>query len=191
MVIIAKEIQGFSFDRLCPGLARLGWIWADLDSAWIGLGLILPLEISIIRGGGAAHCAPRRERLYPADPRAVRLARGLRRWALSSAVEHYLDMVGVRGSIPLAPTISRSAASFLRPFSAIGAIGAAAVASQPIDGFASLSLWTTAFADAKRSKGDRALLRILAGLPSSSPAPTLRRPRPSPRARSRTSTATG
>ncbi len=26
-------------------------------------------------------------------------------WALSSAVEHYLDMVGVRGSIPLAPTI--------------------------------------------------------------------------------------
>jgi hypothetical protein len=30
----------------------------------------------------------------------------LRRWALSSAVEHYLDMVGVRGSIPLAPTIS-------------------------------------------------------------------------------------
>src|SRR5208282_5907085 len=30
----------------------------------------------------------------------------LGRWALSSAVEHYLDMVGVRGSIPLAPTIS-------------------------------------------------------------------------------------
>lgn len=29
--------------------------------------------------------------------------RGLR--ALSSAVEHFLDMEGVRGSIPLAPTI--------------------------------------------------------------------------------------
>jgi hypothetical protein len=26
-------------------------------------------------------------------------------WALSSAVEHYLDMVGVTGSIPVAPTI--------------------------------------------------------------------------------------
>ena len=32
-------------------------------------------------------------------------ARATWRWALSSAVEHYLDMVGVRGSIPLAPTI--------------------------------------------------------------------------------------
>lgn len=27
--------------------------------------------------------------------------------ALSSAVEHFLDMEGVRGSIPLAPTIHR------------------------------------------------------------------------------------
>ena len=27
------------------------------------------------------------------------------RWAHSSAVEHYLDMVGVTGSIPVAPTI--------------------------------------------------------------------------------------
>ena len=26
-------------------------------------------------------------------------------WALSSAVEHYLDMVGVTGSIPVVPTI--------------------------------------------------------------------------------------
>src|ERR1700733_1114068 len=34
------------------------------------------------------------------------VARDHGRWALSSAVEHYLDMVGVRGSIPLAPTIS-------------------------------------------------------------------------------------
>src|SRR5271154_4160859 len=52
-----------------------------------------------------AHCAPRRERLYPAGPRAGSPARDRGRWALSSAVEHYLDMVGVRGSIPLAPTI--------------------------------------------------------------------------------------
>ena len=36
------------------------------------------------------------------------VARDHGRWALSSAVEHYLDMVGVRGSIPLAPTISFS-----------------------------------------------------------------------------------
>jgi hypothetical protein len=26
-------------------------------------------------------------------------------WAVSSAVEHYLDMVGVTGSIPVLPTI--------------------------------------------------------------------------------------
>src|SRR5271165_1386175 len=36
----------------------------------------------------------------------IAFARADGRWALSSAVEHYLDMVGVRGSIPLAPTIS-------------------------------------------------------------------------------------
>ena len=29
----------------------------------------------------------------------------LMEWALSSAGEHYLDMVGVTGSIPVAPTI--------------------------------------------------------------------------------------
>jgi large subunit ribosomal protein L36 len=33
------------------------------------------------------------------------LPNDFRGWALSSAVEHYLDMVGVRGSIPLVPTI--------------------------------------------------------------------------------------
>ncbi len=53
-----------------------------------------------------AHCAPRRQRLYRRALPGRLFARG-RRWALSSAVEHYLDMVGVRGSIPLAPTISK------------------------------------------------------------------------------------
>src|SRR5262249_18914004 len=51
----------------------------------------------IARGGASVYTAlPRAERSRPW------------RWALSSAVEHYLDMVGVRGSIPLAPTISAS-----------------------------------------------------------------------------------
>ena len=31
-------------------------------------------------------------------------------WAVSSAVEHYLDMVGVTGSIPVLPTRHRSGA---------------------------------------------------------------------------------
>ena len=122
-----KEIQGFSFDclwRAWPGLAGFG---QDLDSAWIGLGLISPLSVRTIRRPALPHCAPRRERLYPADPRAVSLARGLRRWALSSAVEHYLDMVGVRGSIPLAPTISCFPASFSRRFSATGVYGAVSI----------------------------------------------------------------
>ena len=34
-------------------------------------------------------------------------ARAAAFWARSSAVEHYLDMVGVTGSIPVAPTIQR------------------------------------------------------------------------------------
>ena len=28
-------------------------------------------------------------------------------WAVSSAVEHYVDIVGVTGSIPVSPTIAR------------------------------------------------------------------------------------
>jgi invasion protein IalB len=74
-------------------------------------------------------------------------------------------MVGVRGSIPLAPTISRSAASFSRGFSATGALTAPRLqmSAPTIDGFAPLSLRTTALAHAKRSKGGRALLRIFAG----------------------------
>ena len=55
--------------------------------------------------GRLTHCASRRERLYPAVLEPAKVARDQGRWALSSAVEHYLDMVGVRGSIPLAPTI--------------------------------------------------------------------------------------
>jgi hypothetical protein len=51
--------------------------------------------------------APGRASVYtPPSLSGVNVARGSGRWALSSAVEHYLDMVGVRGSIPLAPTIS-------------------------------------------------------------------------------------
>jgi hypothetical protein len=34
-------------------------------------------------------------------------ARHRQAWVVSSAVEHYLDMVGVTGSIPVPPTISR------------------------------------------------------------------------------------
>jgi len=35
------------------------------------------------------------------------------RWVYSSAGEHYLDMVGVTGSIPVTPTISTKALSSL------------------------------------------------------------------------------
>ena len=60
------------------------------------------------RGGRIAPLRAARASVYiaPSLERANRFARDHRRWALSSAVEHYLDMVGVRGSIPLAPTIS-------------------------------------------------------------------------------------
>jgi hypothetical protein len=47
--------------------------------------------------------------LPPAGIAAIRcpcFARAAAFWARSSAVEHYLDMVGVTGSIPVAPTIS-------------------------------------------------------------------------------------
>ena len=65
---------------------------------WVGLPAIK------VDQGRLTHCASRRERLYPAILEPTNDARDHGRWALSSAVEHYLDMVGVRGSIPLAPT---------------------------------------------------------------------------------------
>jgi hypothetical protein len=54
------------------------------------------------------HCAPCGERLYRRALLGRAAARAGWRWALSSAVEHYLDMVGVTGSIPVAPTISKN-----------------------------------------------------------------------------------
>ena len=178
-----KEIQGFSFDclwRAWPGLAGFG---QDLDSAWIGLGLISPLLNAYNQGGGAAHCAPRRERLYPADPRAVSLARGLRRWALSSAVEHYLDIVGVRGSIPLAPTISCFPASFSRRFSATGVYGAVSLIAAPNPSTdlhpCHCGRRLSPTLNDRRAAGRSCA--FLPAWPSSSPPPTLRRPRPNRR----------
>ena len=54
------------------------------------------LASPIARCGASVYIAPSLSGLI--------VARDHGRWALSSAVEHYLDMVGVRGSIPLAPT---------------------------------------------------------------------------------------
>ncbi len=45
--------------------------------------------------------------LYSAHPR--------QQWVVSSAVEHYLDMVGVTGSIPVPPTIVSSSSSRINP----------------------------------------------------------------------------
>ncbi len=59
-----------------------------------------------VRADSLAHCALAHERLYRRALPGRGASLGAGRWALSSAVEHYLDMVGVRGSIPLAPTIS-------------------------------------------------------------------------------------
>jgi hypothetical protein len=56
------------------------------------------VALAIARGGASVYIPP-----SLSEPI---VARDHGRWALSSAVEHYLDMVGVRGSIPLAPTIS-------------------------------------------------------------------------------------
>src|SRR5579872_1361481 len=79
-------------------------------------GAAMPLG-SIAREAEARRCRwlgdarPLRRAARASIPRrpssALSLARDSWRWALSSAVEHYLDMVGVRGSIPLAPTIFR------------------------------------------------------------------------------------
>ena len=47
--------------------------------------------------------------VLPMPGRRYRAARPLPEWrARSSAGEHYLDMVGVTGSIPVAPTITSS-----------------------------------------------------------------------------------
>ena len=75
-------------------------------------------------------------------------------------------MVGVRGSIPLAPTISRSRlASFLRRFSARAANRAICLPPSPtIDGSQALSLRTAAFTNARRSKTGSGLLSLLVGL---------------------------
>ena len=45
-----------------------------------------------------------RRLLWSIPRRGGRPVRGSRRWVYSSAGEHYLDMVGVTGSIPVAPT---------------------------------------------------------------------------------------
>jgi hypothetical protein len=50
------------------------------------------------RANGAEACKAPAAMLFGADPTGYR--------ARSSAGEHYLDMVGVTGSIPVAPTIS-------------------------------------------------------------------------------------
>src|SRR5205823_5308621 len=56
---------------------------------------------------------PRRSR--PVGSALTRKSGSIRfaRRARSSAVEHYLDMVGVTGSIPVAPTILKSSTSFI------------------------------------------------------------------------------
>ncbi len=85
------------------------------DDAWTGTGSATAQRPRRMNPGRA--CASRRHeswrrswrrkegsvRLLPVPGRAVILA-GLFR-AVSSAVEHYLDMVGVTGSIPVPPTI--------------------------------------------------------------------------------------
>ena len=84
----------------------------------------------------ASPIAPRAASVY--TPPALERARrsGPWRWALSSAVEHYLDMVGVRGSIPLAPTISGPRRLILAPIFGERRVTAAPRSSppQPIDG---------------------------------------------------------
>jgi hypothetical protein len=49
--------------------------------------------------------------LYSAHPR--------QQWVVSSAVEHYLDMVGVTGSIPVPPTIFSRIFNILNEFSQV------------------------------------------------------------------------
>ena len=110
----------------------------------------------IARRGASVYTPPTLERLA---------ARDLRRWALSSAVEHYLDMVGVRGSIPLAPTIPGPQLRLIfAPVFGESANRPLARLAPPDRRIASLSLRTTAFTDAKRSKAGRALLSIVVGL---------------------------
>jgi hypothetical protein len=173
----------------------LGQAWLDLGRFGFGLDWAWPNFTTIHTykwRPALPHCAPRPERLYPADPRAVSLARGLRRWALSSAVEHYLDMVGVRGSIPLAPTISCIPASFSRRFSATGVKGAVPyLGANPSTDLHPCHCGRRPSPTLNDRRAAGRTCAFLPAWPSSSPAPTLRRPRPSPRARSRTSTATG
>ena len=51
-------------------------------------------------------------------------------WARNSAGEHYVDIVGVAGSIPAAPTISPLQNQSVRPMSLIGDIAQSAVQRQ-------------------------------------------------------------
>ena len=75
-------------------------------------------------------------------------------------------MVGVRGSVPLAPTIPGPVGRLiLAPVFGDRRAMATSLVSAPTDRrIASLSLRTTAFTDAKRSKAGRALLSLVAGL---------------------------
>src|SRR5262245_55473008 len=72
--------------------------------------------------GCAAAAAPRRPRLLDRAQELYTEPPTKRLWARSSAGEHYVDIVGVAGSIPAAPTIAtlvsqgfRSAAACLSP----------------------------------------------------------------------------
>jgi hypothetical protein len=113
---------------------RVACRWAALASAYAGplqasqeaftLGISSPVPFSMLGVAGMARQRCPRPTPSPALARAVPPSpaslpchpRGLPlyaapvlpgpRWARSSAVEHYLDMVGVTGSIPVAPTIS-------------------------------------------------------------------------------------
>ena len=76
--------------------------------------LVVSPACSMPRASSPAHAPearPRAASLWPALPparieviRSPCFHRAAAFWARSSAVEHYLDMVGVTGSIPVAPT---------------------------------------------------------------------------------------
>ena len=66
--------------------------------------------------GFSAPIVPRHTRCYSSRPSPPGRWRGSEIWAVSSAVEHYLDMVGVTGSIPVPPTTDKAVRPCLAVF---------------------------------------------------------------------------
>ena len=125
---LERSIPGFKFCSLIgvlrPGGTLAGCMIGDADEA---VGEPARRIDSIELGTSRSACrglrpAPRRHRSVDARTQLVLSCQKRPKpldstvfWARSSAVEHYLDMVGVTGSIPVAPTSCRAHPGRHRP----------------------------------------------------------------------------